>query len=219
MLPPPRFSISGAARRASATSEYALTSSALRKPVARGLDERRDRDRHARRTPRRARGNRARRSAHRSPRTTASICSSLVTSHGSTQRIGQRRPPARARSPRAARSDRSARGSRLRARPPGQSPRRSIACWRHRRRGRPCRRDGAVGHECRERISASACSCRRVGRPVAARRAVRPGRPWPCRRPATSGPGRKPFRRAGPLPPCHRLPERHARRASGAGAS
>ena len=32
MLPPPRFSISGAARRASATSEYALTSSAIRNP-------------------------------------------------------------------------------------------------------------------------------------------------------------------------------------------
>ena len=40
MLPPPRRSISGAAPRASAMSEYALTSSRQPEAFARGLDER-----------------------------------------------------------------------------------------------------------------------------------------------------------------------------------
>ena len=109
-----------------------------------------------------------------------------MTSHGSTADVRQRRAPARARSLRAARSDTSARGARLRARPPARSPTKSIACWRHRRRGRPVRKRECA-HERREeallRLPVLAAAAMAV--PTAAATGRDPG---PGRAPAGSPP-------------------------------
>src|SRR5439155_15048198 len=83
MLPPPRFSISGATARDNPMSEYALTSSAIRNPsreVCRNELERSAAVANAAPCSRKSRppNSRSREAA------SAAICSSLETSHGST---------------------------------------------------------------------------------------------------------------------------------------
>ena len=155
-------------------SEYALTSSAMRKPFARRLHERIATARPPARTRRRARRNRGRRTRDRaSPRARRSADRST---RRTAARAGCRAsPPARGRSPRAARSDTSARGAR-------PAPRRACAMPHEIDRllatptMRPCFPDrGRAISSIRRRLSGAADWSERVRYSDAC------GRPDPCR--------------------------------------